>query len=382
MRWTLPLEHLSIATLFIVVGLLMNLAQCVAFLLCRPINRTLYRKLAHFFQWAHWSTVSWIGFHYSGSGLRVFCSDEDLPFIGKEAAILIPNHRYSLDFLTTVMVPDQFGALGMLKAMQKNSIKFYPVIGWNFWFCENIFLARDAKRDIAAIETGIECLAKSKIPFWMTLYAEGTRFTAAKHERAEEVAREKNYAPLEHHLQVRPTGFVTIIKKLRETKGQPVMIYDMTIQQQRNENRSMIDILNFRAVTFTVFIKRIPLDAVPVDAEATWLRENYQEKDRRFGMMLKGQEDQLAVTDGVKEQHLPVPNASKYMTFFWMSTVLTWVVYKWSNWIYASIATAGLFNCTTCLLVMFPVCCILLTGAIIRTGDMKSSSSYGLKKSQ
>lgn len=47
MRWTLPLEHLSIATLFIVVGLLMNLAQCVAFLLCRPINRTLYRKLAH-----------------------------------------------------------------------------------------------------------------------------------------------------------------------------------------------------------------------------------------------------------------------------------------------------------------------------------------------
>ena len=52
----------------------------------------------------------------------------------------------------------------------------------------------------------------------MTLYAEGTRFTAAKHERAEEVAREKNYAPLEHHLQVRPTGFVTIIKKLRETK--------------------------------------------------------------------------------------------------------------------------------------------------------------------
>ena len=101
------------------------------------------------------------------------------------------------------------------------------------------------------------------------------------------------------------------------------MIYDMTIQQQRNENRSMIDILNFRAVTFTVFIKRIPLDAVPVDAEATWLRENYQEKDRRFGMMLKGQEDQLAVTDGVKEQHLPVPNASKCkLQFFYQVLII------------------------------------------------------------
>ena len=32
------------------------------------------------------------------------------------------------------MIPDQFGALGILKAMQKNSIKYMPIIGWNFWF--------------------------------------------------------------------------------------------------------------------------------------------------------------------------------------------------------------------------------------------------------
>ena len=56
------------------------------------------------------------------------------------------------------------------------------------------------------------------MPFWMTLYAEGTRFTAAKHERAEEVAKEKNYKSLQYHLQPRPTGFVTMIKKLRENR--------------------------------------------------------------------------------------------------------------------------------------------------------------------
>ena len=52
----------------------------------------------------------------------------------------------------------------------------------------------------------------------MTLYAEGTRFTKAKHEAAEEIAKDKGYKPLKHHLQPRPTGFVTIIKKLRENK--------------------------------------------------------------------------------------------------------------------------------------------------------------------
>ena len=57
-----------------------------------------------------------------------------------------------------------------------------------------------------------------KVPFWMTLYAEGTRFTKAKHEAAEEIAKDKGYKPLNHHLQPRPTGFVTIIKKLRENK--------------------------------------------------------------------------------------------------------------------------------------------------------------------
>ena len=60
------------------------------------------------------------------------------------------------------MIPDQFGALGMFKAMQKKSIKFYPVIGWDFWFCENIFLARNAAKDIATIENDIERLANSK----------------------------------------------------------------------------------------------------------------------------------------------------------------------------------------------------------------------------
>ena len=63
------------------------------------------------------------------------------------------------------MVPDQFGALGIFKAMQKKSIKWYPVIGWDFWFCENIFLARDAARDIKTIENGVNQLVDSKVWF-------------------------------------------------------------------------------------------------------------------------------------------------------------------------------------------------------------------------
>ena len=45
-----------------------------------------------------------------------------------------------------------------------------PIIGWNFWFTENIFLARNAQRDIKKIQDGIDELVNSKKPFWMTLY--------------------------------------------------------------------------------------------------------------------------------------------------------------------------------------------------------------------
>jgi len=377
-RWTLPIEHLAIATSFIVVGLFVNFLQFLVFVVFWPINKDVYRRLVNTLQFSHWSIVSWIGFHYSGSGLRVYCSDEDLPYIGKEAAILIPNHRYSLDFLTTVMIPDQFGALGMFKAMQKKSIKYYPVIGWDFWFCENIFLARNAAKDIATIENDIERLANSQVPFWMTLYAEGTRFTKAKHEAAEEIAKDKGYKPLKHHLQPRPTGFVTIIKKLRENKGQPVMIYDMTIQQTNNENKSMMDLLNLRPTEFTVYIRRIPISDVPVDQESTWLRENYQQKDKRFESMLTGNEEQL---EGVKLQNLPVPTASKVVANIWFMILLPMIIYPWVTWTYTSLITTGL-SLTTCFAIMLPIATVMLTGAIIRTGDMKSSSSYGLKKKQ
>lgn len=372
MRWTRPVEHLSIILIFVVVGFLMNFLQFIAYLFFWRIHKPTYRLLVHKLQFGHWSIVSWIAFHYSGSTLKVFCSDDDLPHLGNEAAILIPNHRYSLDFLTTVMIPDQFGALGLLKAMQKNSIKFMPIIGWNFWFTENIFLQRKAATDIKKIENGIDELVSSKTPFWMTLYAEGSRFTKEKHLASEEIAREKNFKSLEHHLQPRPTGFMTIIKKLRQNRDQKVMLYDMTIQQQRNENKTMAELLSLSPVEFTVYIRRISVDQVPKEREAEWLRELYQRKDSRFKQLLNGAGDG-EIVDNAKRQVLDVPINSKYMCITWCLTILPLTVFGWIVFIQKSL---------TCFIlgITFPVLSQFLVAQIIRTGDLKSSSSYGLKK--
>ena len=55
--------------------------------------------------------------------------------------------------------------------------------------------------------------------------AEGSRFTKAKHGASEEIAKSKNYKSLKHHLQPRPTGFVTVVEQLRQNKVQIDYLY-------------------------------------------------------------------------------------------------------------------------------------------------------------
>ena len=153
------------------------------------------------------------------------------------------------------------------------------------------------------------------------------------------------------------------------------MIYDMTIQQTNNENKSMMDLLNLRPTEFTVYIRRIPISDVLVDQESTWLRENYQQKDKRFESMLTGNEEQL---EGVKLQNLPVPTASRgsfrllvaNWTFvvvanIWFMILLPMIIYPWFTWTYTSLITTGL-SLTTCFAIMLPIATVMLTGAIIR----------------
>ena len=88
------------------------------------------------------------------------------------------------------------------------------------------------------------------------------------------------------------------------------MLYDMTIQQQRNENKTMAELLSLSPVEFTVYIRRISVDQVPTEREAEWLRELYQRKDSRFKQLLNGAGDG-EIVDNAKRQVLDVPINSK-----------------------------------------------------------------------
>ncbi|CAL5414366.1 unnamed protein product [Camellia sinensis] len=62
------------------------------------------------------------------------------------------------------------------------------VIGWSMWFSEYLFLERSWAKDERTLKLGLQQLQDFPLPFWLALFVEGTRFTQAKLEVAQEYA--------------------------------------------------------------------------------------------------------------------------------------------------------------------------------------------------
>ena len=146
----------------------------------------------------------------------------------------------------------------------------------------------------------------------------------------------------------------------------------MTIQQQNNENQSMTYLLALNPVEFTVFIKRRQVADIPVGGEADWLREVYQEKDKRFENMLNNDLEKIMKNEKVQTLDVPKNSKSEFqrsnlnqnqialvMLIFWCLTILPLTVTCWILFMRQSLP---------CLLIgiAFPILCHFLVSQIIR----------------
>lgn len=87
-------------------------------------------------------------------------------------------------------------------------------------------LDRNWEQDKKNIGPQLRILASYPDPIWLTLFAEGTRFTEEKYLASVKVAKEKGLQPLLHHLLPRTRGFVASVPHL---KGKVAAIYDVVV---------------------------------------------------------------------------------------------------------------------------------------------------------
>ncbi|XP_071532361.1 1-acyl-sn-glycerol-3-phosphate acyltransferase delta-like isoform X2 [Panulirus ornatus] len=273
--------HLLLCVTFFISGVIINAVQFLLYVTLRPFSKSLYCSINYYLMYSLMSQVLFLAEWWSGSDVRVFASDESFQKWGKEHALIIMNHSYEIDWLMGWIIADRSQILGSAKVFVKKMMQYVPTIGWAWRFSDIIFLNRNWQEDKTIMQNQIKEFFDYPYPVWMLLFAEGTRFTPAKHKASMEFARKRGLPELKRLLIPRTRGFIQCAQSL---KGNFPVIYDVTVgfNITEGEEPTLQNMLRGRKVMSEIYVRRIPLDEVPDDDEGAskYLQELYQTKDQ------------------------------------------------------------------------------------------------------
>ena len=207
------------------------------------------------------------------------------PRAADSSALLIGNHAPGLDFpvgCSLSFLPGGPGASRLLVLM-KQSLSFYPIVGWTHVLQGSLFLTRRWESDRRHIDAKMSEILQPAFPrpFWLGVYPEGTRITAAKQKDSQAFSRERALPLFHHVLFPRTKGFTYVLTALRPTLS---AVYNATTSYSGGA-LYLTDVLlagHFRSRAIHVHLTRTPVAALPADTEAqcSWLYGAFEDKDR------------------------------------------------------------------------------------------------------
>ncbi|GMI70969.1 lysophosphatidyl acyltransferase 2 [Hibiscus trionum] len=266
--------------LFVISGLAVNLIQAVCFVLIRPLSKNTYRKINRVFAELLWLQLVWLVDWWAGVKIKVFVDRESFNLMGKEHALVLCNHRSDIDWLVGWVLAQRTGCLGSTLAVMKKSSKFLPVIGWSMWFSGYLFLERSWAKDERTLKAGLQCLKDFPRPFWLALFAEGTRFTQAKLLAAQEYATSQGLPVPRNVLIPRTKGFVSAVSHMRSFVP---AVYDMTVAIPKSSpSPTMLRLFKGQSSVVHVNFRRHLMKELPEmdEAVAQWCKDLFVEKDK------------------------------------------------------------------------------------------------------
>ncbi|XP_030628557.1 1-acyl-sn-glycerol-3-phosphate acyltransferase delta [Chanos chanos] len=270
--------HLIICYVFLVSGLIVNVVQLFTLPLW-PFNKQLARRINCRLGYSISSQLVALLEWWSGTECTLYTDQESYALYGKENAIVVLNHNFEIDFLCGWTFCERFGVLGSSKVLAKKELAYVPVIGFMWYFLEIVFCKRKWEDDRRTVTQALQNIRDYPENFWFLLHCEGTRFTEKKHQISMQVAESKGLPKLKYHLLPRTKGFFVTVQNLR---GAVTAVYDSTLNFRNNETPTLLGVLNGRKYHADLYVRRIPLESVPVDESecSAWLHKLYQEKDR------------------------------------------------------------------------------------------------------
>lgn len=288
-----------------------------------------------------WSELVWLMDWWAGVQIRAYMDLETWKHMGKEHALLISNHRSDIDWLVGWVLAQRVGCLGSTRAVMKKSTKFLPVLGWSMWFSEYIFLERSWAKDETTLKSSFQSLRGFPRPFWLALFVEGTRFTEAKLQAAQEFAASAGVPVPRNVLIPRTKGFVSAVSNLHTFVP---AVYDITVAVPKGSpSPTMLRLFRGQSSVIHVYARRYLTADLPEteDGLAQWCRDIFVSKDH---LLDKHNADN---TFG-EELYRPIPRPIKpLLVVLGWSTLLLYVAGRLlrpllSSWIGVAWVTGGL----------------------------------------
>lgn len=349
------------------------------FLLLKPVNAKLYRKLNYKLIYFSWYELISIAEHVSQFKVRMYFKDqESLDHFGKERVLCICNHPFELDWLLVALAMEKFKFAAGLRSFSKSVVKFFPIIGWWLWFNEYAFIHRDFKRDEKILSKSIDNFVNDPNPLLILMFCEGTRITPEKYAASIEFAKSRGVDHFKHHLIPRPSGFTHCVSYMKKDPSKRIAsIYNVQVavcESLEGQNAPTFhSLLGGLSVTGDVYLERIDIDSIEAEAGdhkslQSYLNGLYHQKDQLVDYHRENKE-----FPGIKKVINP-RTFPLIITIFCSTAIHTFYAYL----IVSSIIHGHIWTLLSVVTFIATVAFSFIH--VIRGSSIEKASNYGTKK--
>lgn len=253
MKYTLRLiflKYLYMLFLFLIV-----IIMCIYSIICIPFY--LHKKTAvlclTFVSFSLWSA-----FHLMLK-LTFEITLIDLSSQRKQNSIVIANHLGAIDFMLINIISNNHQMFSHSKYMIKNSIMYIPILGF-VKFLGFIMMHRNFEKDKNEISKNLKFFNDNKLPYWLIIYPEGTRFTEKKKKISDDFCQRRGYKLMNNVLFPRTKGFELVCK---ESVKNIESVLDVTCYFEGGEVPSLSNFLfKIPSGKFKIKVEEFKLDEI------------------------------------------------------------------------------------------------------------------------
>uniref|UniRef100_A0A8C5MJI8 1-acylglycerol-3-phosphate O-acyltransferase 5 n=1 Tax=Leptobrachium leishanense TaxID=445787 RepID=A0A8C5MJI8_9ANUR len=223
--------------------------------------------------------------HYTGVQVIIY---GDLP--KKENVIYLSNHQCTVDWIIADIMAIQQNALGSVKYVLKDGLKFLPLYGWYFSEHGGIYVKRSAKFNEKAMREKLQRQVKAGANMYLVIFPEGTRYNPNIPKvivDSQAFAIKEGLPVLKHVLTPRVKATHVAIDAMQDHLH---AVYDITVAYERTvdqdgnrtEAPSMAEFLCKECPRIHIVFDRVDVKDLPSESifMRRWLHERFEMKDK------------------------------------------------------------------------------------------------------